>query len=273
MQLLPQLDPQKETSRLTSFIKQTLNQAGFNRLVIATSGGIDSSLTLTLAAKAIGAHHIYALKLPHGHLHPQGSHHANLITKQLKIPSNHVFTVNIAPIVTATQKQLRLTGNNQSTKIRRGNLMARTRMMVLYDYAKKLKALVCGTENKSEHLLGYFTRFGDEASDLEPLRHLYKTQVFQIARALKVPQSIINQEPTAGLWPGQTDEKEFGFTYKMADQVLFLYFEKKMSPKQIAKKLLKTNQNNTEKHLLKITHKVLSRVHQTAFKHHLPYHL
>ncbi len=118
-------------------------------------------------------------------------------------------------------------------KVRVGNIMARIRMILLYDLAKKHNALVCGTENKSEFLLGYFTRFGDEASDFEPIQHLYKTQVFQLASFLNVPKNIIQQVPTAGLWRNQTDEKEFGFTYKEADQVLFYYYDQKLKLEEI----------------------------------------
>ncbi|NCO88578.1 NAD(+) synthase [Candidatus Roizmanbacteria bacterium] len=113
--------------------------------------------------------------------------------------------------------------------------MARTRMIILFDQAKKLDALVCGTENKSEHLLGYFTRFGDAASDIEPIQHLYKTQIYQLAKYLKIPREIINQPPTAGLWNGQTDEGQFEFTYKEADQVLSLYYDQRKSLKMIIK--------------------------------------
>ena len=105
-------------------------------------------------------------------------------------------------------------------KVRLGNIMARVRMIMLFDFAKKVNGLVCGTENKSEHLLGYFTRYGDEASDLEPIQHLFKTQVFELAKYLGVPDSIIKKTPSANLWEGQTDEEEFGFTYKEADEVL-----------------------------------------------------
>jgi NAD+ synthase len=113
--------------------------------------------------------------------------------------------------------------------------MARIRMIILFDLAKKNHALVCGTENRSENLLGYFTRFGDQASDLEPIGHLYKTQVYELAEYLKVPKDIIEQKPTAGLWKNQTDEKEFGFSYKEADPVLHHYFDKKMGVDRIKK--------------------------------------
>jgi len=136
-------------------------------------------------------------------------------------------------------------------RVRFGNIMARIRMTILFDKAKKLNSLVCGTENKTEHLLGYFTRFGDAASDIEPISHLYKTQVRQLADYLKVPKEIINKPPTAGLWDGQTDEAEFGFTYKEADQVLNLFYDQKKTFEQIrklgfknAERIIKRSLNN-----------------------------
>jgi len=134
-------------------------------------------------------------------------------------------------------------------------------MILLYDLAKKLQALVLGTENKSEYLLGYFTRFGDEASDIEPVRHLYKTQVRQLALYLGIPRKIINKAPTAGFWLGQTDEKELGFTYEEADKILYLYFDLKKRKEEIEKIGFK-------KETIK---KVISRVKANDFKHKLPY--
>ena len=132
--------------------------------------------------------------------------------------------------------------------------MARVRMIILYDLAKRHNCLVCGTENKSELYLGYFTRFGDEASDFEPIQQLYKTQVYQLAEYLNVPKEIINQIPTAGLWENQTDEKDFGFSYKEADRVLDLYLKNK--------KILKTFPNSKE---------IIARIEKNSFKHNLPY--
>ena len=139
--------------------------------------------------------------------------------------------------------------------------MARVRMIILFDLAKQIGGLVCGTENKSEKLLGYFTRFGDAASDLEPISHLYKTQVYQLAKYLKIPGQIINQSPTAGLWDGQTDEGEFGFTYREADQVLHLYFDQKKSLNEIKKLGFKN------------TDKIIKRLLNYQFKLKTPYHL
>jgi len=131
------------------------------------------------------------------------------------------------------------------------------RMILLFDLAKKYKALVLGTENKTEHLLGYFTRFGDSASDIEPIRHLYKTQVRKLAKYLKIPEKIIKKTPTAGLWQGQTDEREFGFSYGEADQILLLYLDQKKNVEEIVNKGIKLEQ----------VEKVVKRLKANEFKH------
>jgi NAD+ synthase len=139
--------------------------------------------------------------------------------------------------------------------------MARVRMVVLYDFAKKLKGLVCGTENRSEYCLGYFTRFGDEASDIEPLQHLYKTQVYELAKYLGVPQNIIDKQPSANLWGNQTDENELGFSYGEADPVLYLYFDKKIPIEDI------------EKQGFGNAKKIIDYAEKNSYKHNAPYAL
>jgi NAD+ synthase len=134
-------------------------------------------------------------------------------------------------------------------------------MIILYDIAKKENALVCGTENRSESLLGYCTRFGDEASDIEPIRHLYKTQVYELAKYLNIPQSVIQKMPSANLWEGQTDESQFDFTYVEADQVLSLYFDKKLSVEEIQKQGFKN------------AGKIIEFTRKNFFKHKVPYAL
>jgi NAD+ synthase len=161
--------------------------------------------------------------------------------RQLGAPNHLVTTPN--------------SGAEPLNKLRLANLIARIRMLVLYDQAKLHQALVIGTENLSEHLLGYFTRFGDEASDLEPLRHLYKTQVYGLARYLRIPPEIIDQAPTAGLWPDQTDAKELGFTYAEADPILYQ---------------IESGQTPTPSPL---SDAVSRRVKANAFKHQVPYQL
>jgi len=145
-------------------------------------------------------------------------------------------------------------------KLRLANISARVRMMVLYDQAKLEDALVVGTENYSEHLLGYYTRFGDEASDLEPIKQLYKTQVFELAEHLGVPKDIISKEPSADLWSGQTDEGELGFGYADADPILFMIDQ--------GKSLAEIIKSGFEK---KLVENVMRQVKANDFKHQVPY--
>ncbi|MCX6791684.1 MAG: NAD+ synthase [Candidatus Gottesmanbacteria bacterium] len=248
-------DPKTISEHIVGFLKQSFAAAGFSDAVVGLSGGIDSAVSCILAVRAIGIDHVYPVLLPYGALSTQATLDAMSIIEMLKISPTHVARVDIKPILDpVTSKEFGM------DNIRRGNLMARARMMILYDHAKKRSALVVGTENKSEYLLGYFTRFGDEASDIEPLRNLYKTQLYDLAKYLGVPDAIIAKKPTAGLWEGQTDEGEFGFTYKDADEILFLSFDEKKSADEIVAAGFSKD----------IVDKVLARAHQNDFKHNLP---
>lgn len=240
------IDPEKTVNELVDFLKKSFGKAGFADAVIALSGGVDSAVSCALTVKALGADHVYPVLLPFGVLSAEGTIDATSVIENLVVNSFHVTRVDIKPII---EKVL------PSDNVRRGNMMARSRMMILFDQAKKRNALVVGTENKTEHLLGYFTRFGDEASDIEPLRNLYKTQVYELARFLKLPEKILTKKPSAGLWDGQTDEGEFGFTYKEADEILYQHFDLKQGVTGFPKEVVE---------------KVLSRARQNDFKHHLP---
>jgi NAD+ synthase len=250
------INPKKETKKITSFIKATLKEQGFENVVIGVSGGIDSTTCLSFLQKSIPLKNIVV-----AHLYYFKSEIRSLLPflQKLNIPQKNIYNISIKNIVDEFKKNINLSENSENYKIRLGNIMARTRMILLYDLAKKHNALVCGTENKSEYLLGYFTRFGDEASDLEPIKHLYKTQIFELARYLDLPKKIINQAPTAGLWTGQTDENDFGFSYQEADQVLNLYFDQKKSLSEILLKQLPNAQ------------KIINWFLNNSFKHHLPY--
>lgn len=253
--IMQTIDPDQTTKRLVDFLKTTFQNAGFTKAVIALSGGVDSATSCTLAVRALGEEHVFPLLLPYGTLNTQGVRDALVVAEKLQISPTHITRVDIQPIVDAIVAQ-----EPGMDHIRRGNIMARVRMTLLFDQAKKRSALVVGTENKTEHLLGYFTRFGDEASDVEPLRNLYKTQVYQLAKQLGVPEQILSKKPTAGLWEGQTDEGEFGFSYAVADQVLtLLYDEKKTIAEVVATGFAK-----------EVVEKVQARVAKNSFKHHLP---
>jgi NAD+ synthase len=283
--------PEKETKKITEFIKETFKKAGKEKAVIAVSGGVDYSTTLILTTKALSPKNVHVLHLPAKTTDPVDLEDLKLVTKLAKVPKKNITTINITGIIQKTWRTIKrqttfpsLVGKSTTdrkqinqqiaelNRLRLANLAARVRMIVIFDQAKLHDALVIGTENRSEHLLGYYTRFGDEASDLEPIRNLYKTQVIQLAKYLKIPNQIIKKPPTAGLWKGQTDEAELGFSYEQADPILYLKIEQKLSPKKIIDKLSKNTQKNSEEIKALVT-KVLNRVRTYSFKHQLPYQI
>jgi NAD+ synthase len=255
-------DPQAKVDEIVHFIKQTFAENHKPHAVIAVSGGIDSALALTLLTRALGASHITPLLLPYAE---QPVADAQLIARHNSIPEAQWRTVNIQPLVDTACEQLSLSPQTQDAadKIRVGNIMARSRMIVVFDTAKKLNALVCGTENKSEHFLGYFTRFGDAASDLEPLSQLYKTQVRQLAEYLELPAVFTTKAPSAGLWEDQTDELEMGFSYEQADQVLHYLIDQAYQPADITIPEIDSE----------VVRSVIAQVEAMRFKLHVPYEL
>jgi len=259
---------QPEIKLSLEFIQACLAQAKKSRVVIAVSGGIDSAVALTLAVKAVGAENVTALLLPFG---DQDMADAQLIAEFNQLPSQQIVTFNILPIIQAASQVANMV---ESDSLRLGNLMARTRMMLVFDLAKKLDALVSGTENLSEHFLGYFTRYGDEASDFEPIATWFKTEVRAAASALGLPELFLTKSPSAGLWLGQTDEAELGFSYDQADAVLAVWRELKVANSQLildqATIQLVAEQTKID---LRLVDKILSRVAATNFKHQVPYKL
>ncbi len=251
------INPQKEVKKIVLFIRKTLQEQKISNTVIGISGGVDSATSLFLLRKSLPPQNIFVAHLSY---FPSPTSHLKQILDKEQIPPQNRYFISIQKPVDIFAHLVSLDYQLGNDRDRVGNIMARVRMIVLYDLAKKHKALVCGTENKSEHLLGYFTRFGDAASDIEPIRHLYKTQVYLLATHLKVPEEIIKAKPTAGLWPGQTDEGQFGFSYEEADQVLHLYFDQKKSPKEIkrlgfrkAERIINFAKKNSFKHIAPYT--------------------
>jgi len=202
------------TRILTDFIRTELERAGFEQAVIGVSGGVDSSLSCVLTAEAIGSQNVLALFMPYATTSPDSRQHAQQIIDLTGVNSE---TVEITPMVDPLLNEI-----PEKEQIRRGNIMARMRMVVLYDRSAALNGLVIGTGNKTEILLGYTTLYGDSAWALNPLGDLYKTQVRQLAHALEIPSEIIDKPPSADLWVGQSDEGELGFTYEEVDRLLFL---------------------------------------------------
>lgn len=260
--------PQKEVNTIVQFLADTYARAGKKDAVIAVSGGIDSAVSLTLVSEALGPKHVFPIFLP---FQDQSTKDSQAIAALNRIPKKNWMTVQIDPIISGLEKALQDADESQKLDtLRKGNAMARARMMVVYDTAKKYQALVCGTENKSEKYLAYFTRFGDEASDIEPIQHLFKTQIRQLAQFLNLPEQFVSKAPSAGLWTGQTDEAELGFSYQEADQVIASYLQHAAGVEDITQFLAVTISQETDV-ALPTVEKVLKRIKDTAFKHQVPY--
>jgi NAD+ synthase len=204
---------------LVAFLRRELERFGFKKAVLNLSGGVDSSLSCFLAAEALGGENVLALLLPYRTSAADSTEHAQQVAALTKVQSK---IIDITPMV---DPYLELFPD--MSDVRRGNVMARMRMIVLYDHSVLWNGLPIGTSNKTELLLGYGTIFGDMASAINPLGDLYKTQLRQLARAMGVPEAIVQKAPSADLWAGQTDEGELGFTYAEVDQLLYLLVDER----------------------------------------------
>lgn len=251
------INPSKTAEDLIQFIRKSVDKAGFSRVVLGLSGGVDSAVSLYLSVRALGVENVHVGIFPYGEFDIVSKNNALILTNECKLPRSNIHIIDISSFTDSI-----ISADSNMDNIRRGNIMARIRMILLYDLSKKYKALVMGTENKTENLLGYYTRFGDEASDIEPIIGLYKTQVKQLARYLQIPEKIINKSPTAGMWKGQTDEGEFGFTYDDADKILFLFTK--------GKKIDEIIKDGFDK---KVVDLVINKLLDNKFKKEVPYQL
>jgi NAD+ synthase len=209
---------------LTDFIRDELGRHGFTRAVVGLSGGIDSTLACFMAAEALGPENVMALRMPYRTSSPDSLEHAEQVIEQLSVRS---LTFEITDMVEPMFAEFETMDD-----VRRGNAMARARMIVLYDQSAAFDGLVVGTGNKTELLLGYTTLYGDSACAINPNGDLYKTQVRQLARAIGVPAPIIAKPPSADLWIGQTDETELGFSYADVDRLLYLLIDERYRPEE-----------------------------------------
>ena len=237
---------------LTGFIRTEVTRAGFTRAVVNLSGGLDSSLSCYLAAEALGAENVLALCLPYKSSTPDSSEHARLVIEALGVQSLTIPITEMADGLIGRFPDM--------DRIRQGNIMARVRMIALYDQSASFRALPVGTGNKTEILLGYTTLFGDSACAINPLGDLYKTQVRQLAKAIGIPQVIVDKPPTADLWLGQTDEGELGFTYAEVDQLLYLLVDERYSPEDCVEAGFEES----------FVRAVMDRVRRNQFKRMLP---
>ena len=237
---------------LTGFIRTELNRAGFQRALLGVSGGLDSAVSLYLCARALGAENVLAVRLPY-----KTSPLHTLVDAQTMIAALGVqsLTVEITPMVDPLIAKF-----PDMSRLRAGNLMARMRMIVLFDQSVVFNGLVVGASNKTELLLGYTTVHGDSGVALQPLGDLFKTQVRQLARHLGVPLTVINKVPSADLWEGQTDENELGFTYDEVDRLLYLLVERGYHPEACIEAGFKRE----------FVERVVRRVRQNHFKRVMP---
>jgi NAD+ synthase len=237
---------------LTGFIHSEITRAGFTRAVVNLSGGVDSAVSFALAAEALGPQNVLAVRLPYKTSSADSLEHAQLLIDQFGCPSVTIPITEMAdPLIQRDPKM---------PAVRKGNIMARLRMVVAYDQSEAFKGLVVGTGNKTEILLGYTTLYGDSACALNPIGDLYKTQVRQLARALNIPEVIIAKPPSADLWSGQTDEGELGFTYEEVDRLLYLFVDQRYRPEECVEAGFDE----------KFVHKVVERVRKNQFKRILP---
>jgi NAD+ synthase len=237
---------------LTGFIKSEVTRVGFSRAVINLSGGLDSALSCALAVEGLGAENVLALRLPYRTSSPDSLEHAQLMIDKFKIRSE---TIDITQMVDPLIER-----DPEMSRTRKGNTMARSRMIVLYDQSEAFQGLPIGTSNKTEILLGYTTMWGDMASAINPIGDLYKTQVRQLSRALGIPAPIVDKPPSADLWAGQTDEGELGFTYEQVDKLLFLLVDQRYSVRECIEEGFDE----------KFVNAVMTRVRRNQFKRMMP---
>jgi len=237
---------------LTDFIRSEITRAGLEHAVVGVSGGVDSSLTCFLAAEALGPQNVLAVRMPYKTSSPDSLEHAQQVIDLTGVRS---ITIPITDMVDPLFARF-----PDMDAVRRGNVMARERMILLYDQSAAFKGIVVGTGNKTEILLGYTTLYGDAACGINPLGDLYKTQVRQLARAMGVPEVIVAKAPTADLWKGQTDEGELGFTYVEVDRLLYLLVDQRYSPDDCVDAGFASSFVNT----------VVERIRRNQFKRMLP---
>ena len=221
-----EIDLNEQVELIVKFIKKQLAAAGFSKLIIGLSGGIDSSVTVALCVKAVGKENVFGVMLPYHKSHPDSLIDALKVAEVLGIKHE---VIDISPMIDSYFEKYAI----KADILRRGNRIARERMCVLYDLSAKYRDLVAGTGNLSELMVGYCTQYGDSACAFEPIGHLYKTEVYKIAEILDLPKSVITKKPTADLWEGQTDEDEMGITYAELDEILFQVLDMRKTEKEL----------------------------------------
>ena len=239
-------------NELVEFLRENFKKAGFSKAVLGLSGGIDSALVAYLLRDALGKENVLAIMMPYKSSNPDSLNHAKLVIEDLKINSK---TIEITDMIDAYFKN-----EKEATSLRMGNKMARERMSILFDYSSKENSLVVGTSNKTEIYLGYSTQFGDSACALNPIGDLYKTNIWDLSRYLKIPNELIEKKPSADLWEGQTDEQEMGLTYKEADQVLYRMLEENKTVEEVLAEGFNKN----------LVDNIVRRMNRSEYKRRMP---
>lgn len=214
---------EKAKETIVNFIRTKTQEAGINGAVVGLSGGIDSALTAYLTVEALGAENVLGIHIPELNITPaEDVLDATEVADRLNIEFK---TIDMSEILTSFMYSIPQSDN--ATPLTNGNLKARIRMSILYYYANLTGRMVMGTGNKTEIMLGYYTKYGDGGVDTEPIGDLYKTEVMELSRMVGVPEGIITKPPTAGLWVGQTDEEELGISYVVVDKLLEMLLDDK----------------------------------------------
>jgi NAD+ synthase len=237
---------------LVAFIRDEIGRCGCKKALLGISGGLDSAVCAALAVRALGPRNVCGLIMPYGQAFPADVRHAEALAVRLGIRHE---TVDIAP-----QIDLYFAAHPTTDRVQRGNKMARERMSILYDYSVREGGLVLGTSNKTELLIGYGTIYGDMACAVNPMGDLYKTQVRELAARLRIPAAIRRKTPTAGLWPGQTDEGDIGLSYEELDSILYGLVEGRKSRREMIE----------AGHAGAAVDRVLGMIRRSAFKRVLP---
>lgn len=253
---LPETPCELWVPHITEILRAEIQKTGLTKAVLGVSGGIDSALSLAFAVKALGAENVTAYLMPYETSNRSSEDHGKLVCDHFNVKSEKI---EVTPMANAYFSQI-----SDLTNLQKGNVMARLRMIILYDRSSQNSALVVGTSNKTEGLLGYSTLWGDMASAVNPLGDLYKFQVRALSKFLGVPSELINKPPSADLWEGQTDEADLQMTYDIADRILYNWIDLARPRSEIAEKLRQCEHDPA------LVEKVFKRVSFSQFKRKMP---